>query len=62
MDVGPQGVTATDFDWTLGEMSVPVGSVEAEKMLEDGIRELTDALKRGAEVFVEKLPDPQQPL
>jgi hypothetical protein len=40
-------------------MSAPVGSVEAEKMLEDGIRELTDALKRGVEVFVEKLPDPQ---
>jgi serine/threonine protein kinase len=57
--VGPQGVMGTDFDWTLGEMSAPVGSVEAEKMLEDGIRDLTDALKRGVEVFVEKLPDPQ---
>jgi len=36
-----------------------VGSVEAEKMLDDGVRELTDALKRGVEVFVDKLPDPQ---
>ena len=57
--VGPQGVMGTDFNWTLGEMSAPVGSVEAEKMLQNGIRELTDALKRGVEVFVEKLPEPQ---
>jgi hypothetical protein len=57
--VGPQGVMGSDFDWTLGEMSAPIGSVEAEKMLEDGIRELTDALKCGIDVFVEKLPDPQ---
>ena len=56
--VGPQELMGTDFDWTLGETSAPVGSVEAEKMLEDGVRELTDALKRGVEVFVEKLPDP----
>jgi serine/threonine protein kinase len=56
--VGPQGLMGTDFDWTLGETSAPVGSVQAEKVLEDGIRELTDALKRGVEVFVEKLPEP----
>jgi hypothetical protein len=48
-----------DFDWMPGERSVPVGSVEAEKMLDDGVRELRDALKRGVEVFVDKLPDPQ---
>jgi serine/threonine protein kinase len=58
VNVGPQGVMGTDFDWTSGETSAPLGSVEAEKMLEDGIRELTEALKRGVEVFVEKLPDP----
>ncbi len=57
--VGPQGVMGTYFDWSLGEMSAPAGSVEAEKMLEDGIGELTEALKQGVEVFVEKLPDPQ---
>jgi hypothetical protein len=56
--VGPQGLMGTDYDWTLGEMSAPVGSVEAEKMLEDGIHELTAALTRGVEVFVDKLPDP----
>jgi serine/threonine protein kinase len=57
--VGPQGVMGTDFDWMLDERSAPVGSVEAEKMLDDGVRELGDALKRGVEVFVDKLPDPQ---
>jgi serine/threonine protein kinase len=41
--VGPQGVMGTDFDWVLDERSAPVGSVEAEKMLDDGVRELTDA-------------------
>jgi len=57
--VGPQGVMGTDYDWMLVEMTAPVGSVEAEKMLEDGIGELTAALKDGVEVFVQKLPDPQ---
>ena len=57
--VGPQGVMGTDFDWVLDERSAPVGSVEAEKMLDDGVRELTDALKRGVEVFADNLPDPQ---
>jgi serine/threonine protein kinase len=57
--VGPQGVMGTDFDWMLEERSAPAGSVEAEKMLDDGVRELSDALKRGVEVFVDKLPDPQ---
>jgi serine/threonine protein kinase len=57
--VGPQGVMGTDFDWVLDDRSAPVGSVEAEKMLDDGVRELTDALKRGVEVFVDNLPDAQ---
>ena len=57
--VGPQGVMGVDFHWELDDRSAPVGSVEAEKMLEDGIRELTDALKHGVNVFVDKLPDPQ---
>jgi hypothetical protein len=57
--VGPEGVMGTFFDWQLGVRSAPVGSVEAEKMLEDGVRDLSEALKKAVDVFVEKQPDPQ---
>jgi serine/threonine protein kinase len=57
--VGPEGVIGTFFDWQSEVRSAPVGSVEAEKMLEDGIRDLSDALKKAVDVFVEKQPDPQ---
>jgi hypothetical protein len=49
----------TFFDWQLGVRSAPVGSVEAEKMLEAGVRDLSEALKKAVDVFVEKQPDPQ---
>jgi hypothetical protein len=54
--VGPVGVMGTYFDWQSEERSASVGSVEAEKILEDGIRELSEALKQGVDVFVEHLP------
>jgi len=57
--VGPEGVMGTDFDSQLEIRSAPVGSVEAEKMLEDGVRDLSEALKAGVDIFVEKQPDPQ---
>jgi serine/threonine protein kinase len=57
--VGPEGVMGTYFDSQLEIRSAPVGSVEAEKMLEDGVRDLSEALKAGVDVFVEKQPEPQ---
>lgn len=57
VDVGPQRVSGTDFHWRLGHASASVGSLEAERMLENGIQQLTEALKRGVEVFVDKLPE-----
>jgi hypothetical protein len=42
----------------LGVRSAPVGSVEAEKMLEDEDRDLSEALKKTVDVFVEKQRDP----
>ena len=42
--VGPEGVMATNFNWHRPVASAPVGTVEAEQMLEDGVRELTDAV------------------
>ena len=44
------------FDWQLEEMSAPVGSVEAEKMLEDAVRELIRRPQARMNVFVEHLP------
>jgi len=55
--VGPQGLMGSDFHWQSGKLSAPVESLEAEKMLESGAHELTEALKQGVEVFVDRLPD-----
>lgn len=56
--VGPEGVMGTYFDANLEVRSAPVGSVEASKMLEDGIADLSSALQHAVDVFVEKQPDP----
>jgi hypothetical protein len=50
--VAPQKVMGSYFAWESGERSAPVGSVEAEKMLEDAVSELSDALREAVEVFV----------
>ena len=56
--VGPEGVAGGYyFDWQPQYESVPVGSIEAEKLLEDGIRELSGALKKGVNAFVDHLPE-----
>jgi len=54
--VGPQKVIGSFFNWQSPDMSAPVGSVEMEKMLQDGIAELSENLKQGVDVFVEHLP------
>jgi hypothetical protein len=57
--VGPEGVAGGYyFDWQPQFESVPVGSVEAEKLFEDGMHELSHALKQGVDAFVDQLPDP----
>jgi hypothetical protein len=57
VDVGLEGVMQTSFNWNRPVASAPVGSVEAERMLEDGVRDLADSLREGIDVFVEQLPD-----
>lgn len=54
--VGPEGVMGTYHTWQSQGVPAPVGSVEAEKMLEDGVGELSEALKRAVDIFVEHLP------
>lgn len=55
--VGPEGVMATNFNWHRPVASAPVGSIEAGRMLEDGVHELVGALREGIDVFVDQLPD-----
>ena len=55
--VGPEGVAGTEFHWSSKFESARVGSAESEKMLEDGILELSVQLKKALEVFIEKLPN-----
>jgi hypothetical protein len=46
------------FGWEAGDRAAVVGSIEAEKMLNDALGELMEALRQGIDVFVEGLPDP----
>ena len=56
--VAPEGVAGGYyFDWQNAYESTHVGSVEAEKVLEDGIRDLSSALKNGVDAFVDHLPE-----
>jgi len=54
--VGPEKTMGSFFDWQSADLSAPVGSVELEKALKDGVAELRQFLKQGVEVFVERLP------
>jgi hypothetical protein len=56
--VSPKATMGNYFNWQSGDRAASVGSIEAEKMLEGAIGELTEALKQGIDVFVEHLPDP----
>lgn len=55
--VGPEKTMGSFFDWQSPDVSAPVGSIEMERMLQDGIAELAQGLKQGVDVFVEHLPD-----
>lgn len=52
VDVGYEGVMQTEYHWRSEERTAPVRGIQAEKMLEDGVAELTDKLKEGMEAFV----------
>ena len=56
--VSPKATMGNYFNWQSGDRAAAAGSIEAEKMLEDAVGELSEALKQGIEVFVERLPDP----
>jgi serine/threonine protein kinase len=56
--VSPKATMGNYFTWESGDRSATVGSIEADQMLEDALGELSDALKQGIDVFVERMPDP----
>ena len=56
--VSPKATMGNYFTWESGDRTAAVGSIEAEKLLEDAFGELSEALKQGIDVFVERLPDP----
>jgi serine/threonine protein kinase len=56
--VSPKAAMGNYFAWESGDRAAAVGSIEAEKMLDDALGELMEALRQGIDVFVERLPDP----
>ncbi len=54
---GPEGVWGPNFHWRETIGSAPVGTIEAEKLLEAGTKQLRDALASGIEYLVDQLPD-----
>ena len=56
--VSPKATMGSYFTWESGDRSAAVGSIEAEKVLQDTFGELCEALKQGIDVFVERMPDP----
>lgn len=55
VDVGLEGVMATFFNWRSELYTAPVGSVEAEKMFQDGVAELAAELTKGIDMLLEHL-------
>ena len=56
--VAPQRTMGHRFHWGLSPtQATPVGSVEAERMIDDAVAQLAVAVRRGVEVLVEELPD-----
>jgi hypothetical protein len=57
VDVGLLNAAPSMFHWASEHLAAPVGSVESERMLEQGIDQLAEATKQGLDVFVDQLPD-----
>jgi serine/threonine protein kinase len=54
--VGHAGVLGSAFTWEREPETAPVGSVEADRLLESGISDLQAKLREGLEVFVAEAP------
>jgi hypothetical protein len=56
VDVGPDGVMHTDYHWSSDDRRALVGSIEADRLMEEGVRELAGRLPEGLKAFDENLP------
>lgn len=56
VDVGERHLGGRDFHWQSGDWSAPVGSVQADRMLQEGVTELAEQLPAALDVFVDNLP------
>jgi hypothetical protein len=60
--VAPAATMGQAFSWQLqNPHHAPVGTIEAAKMLDDGIGQLFPAVQKGVEALIEALPDLQSP-
>lgn len=56
VDVSYPEVGGSDFYWESGEHEAPVGTIEADRMLEEAVGELGQQLEQAIPVFVENAP------
>jgi serine/threonine protein kinase len=61
VDVEYEGITQTEYHWRSEERTAPVGGIQAEKILEDGVAELADKLKEGVKTFVHRAVGEESP-
>ena len=55
--VAPEGVMGQYFNWAVSFDATPVGTIETEKLLQEGVEQMAEQLKAGIAVLIEKLPD-----
>ncbi len=56
VDVSYPSHGGPDFFWQSGKREAPVGTIEADRMLEDACTELGEQLEKAVAVFVEEVP------
>jgi Protein kinase domain len=55
--VGLNRTLGSNYTWTSEALEAPVGSVESERMLEEGVAVLAEKVQEGLAVFVAELPE-----
>src|SRR6266511_4089453 len=55
--VGRHGLVGGVYSWQSEALEAPVGSVESERMLEEGVAVLAEKVQEGLAVFVSELPE-----
>jgi serine/threonine protein kinase len=56
IDISYPSLGGSDFFWQSGEREAPVGTIEADRMLQDAVMEVEQQLEKAVAVFVDKAP------